>query len=205
MTMMWNNRRVMNEHSSFRLWSPSAALRGACGAALGLVALVAVGGCSTGGEEDPSVSKELRINEICASNGAVVVDNFGGAADWLEIYNPASEAVDLAGWFVSDKEDNLYRFALPSVVVPAGGYLLLWADDDLEQTDLEGGHVHLPFKLKAAAEGVYLSSPGGTLVDGTAYSSALRDSSYARIPNGEGEFTWCSIPTPGASNGSSCE
>lgn len=167
-------------------------------AALAIVALglTACGGTGMVSGEAPPI----RINEICPSNASVAFDNFGGAADWIELYNAGEAPVSLDGWFVSDHEADLFRYALPAgFEIAPGGLLLLWADDDLEQ-----GAAHLPFKLHAATEGVFVSTPGATLVDHTSYTGAVTDQSYARFPDGEGAFAWCTRPTPGSINGSVC-
>jgi hypothetical protein len=162
---------------------------------LGAAGLAACGGMGTDGEVP-----DVRINEICPSNATVAFDNAGGAADWIELYNFGTTSLSLEGWFVSDHEADLFRYALPAgPEVAAGGVLLLWADDDLEQ-----GPAHLPFKLLAAGEGVFLSTPGATLVDRIAYAGAVTDQSFARFPDGEGAFAWCTKPTPQALNGQAC-
>ena len=53
---------------------------------------------------------QLVINEYCASNENGLTDNYtsgslpaGEAGDWFEIYNTTGAAVDITGWYVSDK------------------------------------------------------------------------------------------------------
>ena len=68
----------------------------------------------------------LVINEVMASNGETITDAAGDYEDWLEIYNPSEEAIDLKGYYLSDKEDHLTRWQFPeSVIIEAGGYLLV--------------------------------------------------------------------------------
>jgi hypothetical protein len=164
-------------------------------------------GCGSEGNPDEAADSPVRLNEFMPSNSNAPTasyvpahDELGEYDDWIEIYNKTDAAVSLEGYYVSDKAAEPTRYALPSgVEVPANGYLLLWADDTPAQ-----GRTHLPFKLKAAAEGVYLSSPNGNRVDGQSFTTAPQNRSMARHPDGEGEFGWCATPTPLATNGPSC-
>ncbi len=151
-------------------------------------------GGASAGDDAP-----LVINELMASNQTTAFDEFDEADDWIELYNPTDEDVSVAGYFLSDKADNPTKAVLPDVTVPAGGVLLLWADDDTEQ-----GALHLPFKLSAAGEGVYLTGPSGALLDSVTYESAAGDESLGRSEDGAGEFVWCAVSTPSELNGSNC-
>ena len=47
--------------------------------------------------------------------------------DAIEVYNPTAAAVDLGGWFLSDRANDLKRFRIPSpCVVPPGGYRVFY-------------------------------------------------------------------------------
>ena len=113
----------------------------------------------------------------------------------------ASADEPLAGYFISDKADEPLRHELdPSLVVPAGGVLLLWADNDPEQ-----GPAHLSFKLKAVGEAVYLTGPSGKIIDSVEYDAAPGDEAMGRSPDGTGSLAWCAVATPGELNQSSCQ
>ena len=63
---------------------------------------------------------ELIINEI-NYNSAPGFD----PEDWVEFYNPSSNALDISNWYFSDDND-LNRFTFPSgTVIPGDGYLVL--------------------------------------------------------------------------------
>jgi len=142
---------------------------------------------------------DIRINELMARNPS--------GSDWIELYNSADREVSLAGYYVSDTADALYRARLPvEAVVPAEGFLVLYADDDTTQ-----GGLHLGFKLSGDGEGVWLTSADGRIVDSVTFGSdGPAGSSYARYPDGgdvdvDGTWEWCSTPTQGRSNGEGCE
>ncbi|MBL7781895.1 MAG: CotH kinase family protein [Saprospiraceae bacterium] len=149
-----------------------------------------------------SVAQSLKINEILASNQSIVADTSGDYDDWVEIYNSGDEAVDLAGFFISDKTAQPFKWKIPSgsaeTIVEAGSFLLLWLDDEPEQ-----GALHAPFKLDAAGESFLLSSPDSLLLDEWSFGQQTTDISLARQPDGTGEWVFCPAPTPGASNATS--
>jgi type IX secretion system substrate protein len=62
-------------------------------------------------------------------------------------------------------------------------YLIVWADEDLSEEGL-----HADFKLSAGGESVILSYPNGTIIDMVAYGTQTANVSYARIPDGTGDF-----------------
>ncbi|MFN5621235.1 MAG: CotH kinase family protein [Flavobacteriales bacterium] len=86
----------------------------------------------------------LRINEVCAVNDALVADAFGEYDDWIELYNTSNSALLLQDCFLSDNPENWNRWKLPDTTIAAHGFLIFWADDDLEQ-----GRAHTNFKLGA--------------------------------------------------------
>jgi hypothetical protein len=75
----------------------------------------------------PVFSQNLVINEFMASNSATVMDEDGDFSDWIELYNPGAEPVNLAGWGLSDDPEFPFRWVFPEVVVQPGEYLLVWA------------------------------------------------------------------------------
>ncbi|TWT35938.1 CotH protein [Posidoniimonas corsicana] len=110
----------------------------------------------------------LRITEVMASNDDTLVDFQGDSSDWLEIYNPSSAAVDLAGMYLTDDSDELTKWRFPAgVSIDPGGFLLVFASD--KNTVTPGGEVHTSFRLSAGGEYVGLvGADGQTVVD--AYS-----------------------------------
>jgi hypothetical protein len=135
-----------------------------------------------------------------ASNHETVSDDSGKFPDWIELYNPTDKEVDLGGYYVSDNGELPTRFALgQGLTIEAKGYLILWADGDTDE-----GLAHLPFKLAAGGEGAFVSGPDGALLDSIEYQSAPADYSFARFPNGTGEFVWCAVASPGDPNPDEC-
>ena len=78
-----------------------------------------------------SLSAEIRVNEIMASNTRAwpEITDFEDYPDWIELHNTGSSEASLAGYFLSDDADDplLWRFA-NDATIPAGGYLVISAD-----------------------------------------------------------------------------
>lgn len=148
-------------------------------------------------------AQSLKINELMARNANGLVDEFGDDDDWIEIYNPSSSAINLAGLYISDTNSvsNFYRIPgsdASRTTVPAGGYLVLWADGEPAE-----GPNHLAMKLNNGGEGVFLGQLSGgtiTMIDMIEFPKLERDVSYGRLPDGTGDFKLLSDPSPGSSN-----
>ena len=64
--------------------------------------------------------------------------------------------------------------------------------------------MHLPFKLSASGEGVYLYQPDGiTLIDSVSFGPQKTDVSYGRVTDGAPAFGYFKQATPDASNNTS--
>jgi hypothetical protein len=148
-------------------------------------------------------TSSLVLNEISPNTSQSHFDEYGESDDWIEVYNPTSAAVNIAGWYISDTLDFSIFHRIPSydpetTLIPAGGFLILWADGQSAQ-----GVTHLPFKLEKDGEEVILArSVAGslTIVDHFVFTKTKNDVTYGRIPDGTGQWTRLSDPTPGLPN-----
>jgi hypothetical protein len=149
------------------------------------------------------IFSQIQINEIFADNGDCCLDDSLETEDFLELINVGSSPIDLAGYYFGDQDGgSVIPSGYPEITtISAGGLLLLWFDQDLEQ-----GPLHIDAKLNNDGETIIgLDLEGNTIIDAT-YGSQSEDVSFASFPDGETydsgwEFTMC--PTPGELN-SSC-
>lgn len=143
----------------------------------------------------------LFINEVLSINLTDIVDGAGEYEDWFEIYNPNSTDISLAGYYFSDNPENPRKWQVPnydidSVTVPASGWLLFFADEDIDQ-----GIIHTSFRLSNNMEALRFTSPDGiTLVDEISWVSMDADSSYGRFTDGASEWITFIETTPEESN-----
>ncbi len=147
------------------------------------------------------VAPVLFINEFMASNDSCCADNYGEYDDWIEIYNPGSEPVDIGGMYISDDKTDLTAWQIPatdpdSTTIPAGGFLVLWADKQPEQ-----GILHVNIKLSSKGEDIVLTAPNGTtIIDSLTFGTQTTDVSMGRLPDGSNHWEFFNNPTPGAPN-----
>ncbi len=147
------------------------------------------------------VPPTLYINEFMASNGTTIADENGDYDDWIEIYNPNDFAVNIGGFYITDDLTDLTAYQIPetdssATTIPAGGFLLLWADKDTDQ-----GILHVNIKLSGSGEQIGLVAPNGTtFVDSLTFGEQTEDVSYGRKPDGSDNWQFFDNPTPGASN-----
>jgi len=144
------------------------------------------------------VSQGLIINEILSENINGIVDSYGENSDWIEIYNSGSSAVNLEGYYLSDKLDNPLKWEFPDVNIPAKGYLLVFASEE----DNIGNELHANFKLSTDGENILLTDPSGLLVDSMDSIPMRADVSYGRLPDAASIFKYFAVTTPLAANSS---
>lgn len=107
----------------------------------------------------------LRINEFAASNSSGLEDGDGSRSDWIEIFNAGTSPVDLGGWHLTDKADNLTKWTFPSRMLGAGEYLVVFASgqDAPDYVDPQG-NLHTNFNLSAGGEYLGLIKPDGVTI-----------------------------------------
>ena len=147
------------------------------------------------------IAPVLFINEFLASNDSCCADNYGDYDDWIEIYNPGSEPVNIGGMYISDDKTDLTAWQIPntapdSTTIPAGGFLVLWADKQPDQ-----GVLHVNIKLSSKGEDIVLTAPNGTtVIDSLTFGKQTTDVSMGRLPDGSDHWEFFDNPTPGAPN-----
>lgn len=153
-------------------------------------------GCSNNDDEADD-STNIVINEILPKNTQYGADEDGEYDDWIELFNLSNEDVDLSGFYLTDSKKQPTKWKFPSgTVIGKNGFLIVWADGD--STHVSG--LHTNYKLSADGENVVLLSPTQEVINIVEYPATLLEKSYARKPNGTGDFQW-SAPTFNKSNG----
>jgi len=143
--------------------------------------------------EDVALTPEkLIITEYMTRNDSFFPDEEGHFHDWVEIYNPGSEAIYLRGWYLSDNALNPQKWRFPAdIYIEPAGFLVLQCSG----LNLPG---HVPFSLSENDEYLILSDQNGFLVDKIQLIETPLFASYGRTEDGsEGFF---SEPSPGRKN-----
>lgn len=106
--------------------------------------------------------------------------NYGMLRQSIPDSSPVATALSFDVW-----NDFLDQPLTPSdsIVIPANGYVVFWADDEPGQ-----GARHTTFKLGKSGEDIGLFDAEGSLIDGFSFGAQITDVSYGRTP--DGNDTW---------------
>lgn len=102
------------------------------------------------------------ISELLAANDGSLQDEDGEFADWIEINNRGDQAIDLAGWYLTDDEEDLTKWQFPSHFLQAGEYLVVFASG--KDRDISGNQFHTNFAMSADGEYLALVQPDGQTI-----------------------------------------
>ena len=152
----------------------------------------------------------VQINEIMAANAttlqtrvrAKVTDAFSGerlTPDWIELYNRTAAPLDLSGYHLTERQSDPLLWAFPeNTIIPAGGYLVVYADRlNITNPALdETGRLHTNFKLDVSGEYLALTSPSGVVVDkyDPGYPTQRADVSYGIAGDGKAGYLLAATP-----------
>lgn len=140
----------------------------------------------------------IVINEFMASNDTAFADEYGEYNDWIEIYNPTNQVIPIYKYFLSDDPEEPNKWRMPNTILSPNKYMIIWADSEPYQGDR-----HANFKLKKDGEFIGLFDEKENHfapIDTISYGQQETDLSYARVPNGVGDFEISANVTPGSDN-----
>lgn len=149
----------------------------------------------------PAGSAPVVINEVSAGN-SIFVNEYYKKNDWIELYNTTSKEIDIAGMYLSDNPSMPEKYQIPAssadmnTVIPAHGYLIVWADKLNQLTQL-----HANFKLSNQDdECVMLTAADRSWTDKLSYIRHNGDETVGRYPDGGKRIFKMTKPTPNDAN-----
>jgi len=162
-------------------------------------------GRALGGDLFAASLEDLVINEIQVANIDQFIDpsfNYGG---WIELYNPTDTTLFLTRMYISDDPNDPKKFRFPNTMGPIrpGNFRVIWFDHYTNIGDTRyspNAYKQVPFKLNYEGGTIYLYDSSGKLVAQQSYPPAITRTSYARTSDGASTWSYCSTPTPEASN-----
>jgi hypothetical protein len=160
----------------------------------------------TPGEPNNGAAAPLTvfINEWMAANTGFVLDPADSDDDdWFELYNPGPTTADLGGYFLTDDLAAPFKFQVPDngqYVVPANGFLLVWADGETGQNTSDRADLHVGFNLRQGGEAIGLFASDGTAIDTISFQQQTENVSEGRFPDGTADRFFMTTPTPRAPN-----
>ena len=134
----------------------------------------------TGAYAETTTPSPVSINEIIYDKAS------GYSTDQVELFNTGTEPVDLTGWQIADDKKEFETLPAGLTIEP-GGYLML----------LNG--THFSFGL-GKGDAVYLRDAANVDIDGYAYANTAPLLTWARCPDGTGEWAPATVVTPGSAN-----
>ena len=143
----------------------------------------------------------ITINEWMASNTRSIRDPQNDFDDWIELHNYGAASIDVGGMYISDALDNPTKWQLPTdnptlTTIIGGGYLVVWADGDIDDAGL-----HADFKLDSSGDEIALySQDGSTLVDAVQFGDQASDISLGRYPDSTDNIQEMVVCSPGSEN-----
>ena len=153
-------------------------------------------------QESLSPAGPLQINEVLVYDPTHLLYEYTGYAhgynppqngtdgsDWVELKNISSEAVSLAGWYLSDDDDNYRKASLSDlgITLQPGAVVIVRCD-------------RLGLSLNSSNEALFLYHGDRGLVDWLPLRDIPVGGSYGRLSGRNGAFFFSS-PSPGAENG----
>jgi len=129
---------------------------------------------------------KVVINEFLANGSAT--------EDWIELYNPGSTALSLNNFYLSNDTLVPLKWKFPDTIIKAGGYIIVWANSSAGTKTLEAN-----FGLKKQGEEILVTGSDLKVSDYVKFNVQKDDTTFARIPNGTGNFKFAK-PTPNAAN-----
>ncbi len=132
-------------------------------------------------EKDDESPNEIVVNEI-NYNSAPDFD----PGDWIELYNPNGDELDLSGWIFKDNND-LHEFSIPeNTIIPADGYYILCRDKVAFHqlfSNVKNYTGDFDFGLDNNDESIRIFDNQGTICDSLSYQNV---NPWPREPDGYG-------------------
>ncbi|KNC82607.1 hypothetical protein SARC_05104 [Sphaeroforma arctica JP610] len=120
-----------------------------------------------------------------------------GAMDWVELYNPQENSIDLSG-FALVSDDEMYYFTGDCGTIDAKHYLLL-VDEDAENPEYQNGNCKLPYGIKTSGH-LELVDPNGDIVDVADWNNVAYVAGHSYAKTESGDWAATSTQTPFSKN-----
>ena len=139
-------------------------------------------------------NSQVIINEFQSSNDMTIADEWGDYDDWIELYNPSNEDVNIEGLVL---RNGGHVWGIPtgdaSTLLHPGDYFLIWADHEEEE-----GIFHANFRLSTSESLILCEEDSSTVIQSLTVPDIPTDASYGIC--GEGAWSILENPTPEEAN-----
>ena len=129
----------------------------------------------------------LWLNEAQAENTRGLTTQAGQRGPWIELFNSGTNALELAGFYLSDNFAGLTRWAFPAgSTVGPGQFVIVWADGEPGLST--ASEWHTDFRLSPTNGAIFLArllAGQPQLLDYLNYTDLKPDFSYGSFPDGQ--------------------
>ena len=133
----------------------------------------------------------LSITEYMIKNKSSHYTVNGEYPDWIEIYNYGEKDINLANVNLTDNKDKLNKYKMPSIIIKAGEYKVIYLSEELNDDSV----LHATFGLKENED--IILSVNNKIIDKVTTTKLDSNVSYG-IYNGSWYYYY--TPTPGKVN-----
>ena len=142
----------------------------------------------------------IFITEVMLNNVDTLADEFEQYGSWIEITNRSGQAVNLAGYGLTDNTKHLGTWKFPDVTLQAGERTIVFANSQGVSGELSAAQkLNANFSISSSGETLVLTDPDNNVIDICQVSRVPAGMTFARA-EGESAFLYMSNPTPGAAN-----
>jgi len=139
---------------------------------------------------------QVIINEVQADNTFTLPDEDLDYPDWIELYNPSNDTVDITDFQLSDRTPDM-KWRFPYTVIPPKSFIIVFASGKNRAFP----NLHTNFKLSAAGETLYLTDPIFSLhIDSVRLPELSPNISLGRSNFDENTFIQFYEPSPRSEN-----
>ncbi|MBN2162880.1 MAG: lamin tail domain-containing protein [Pontiellaceae bacterium] len=145
----------------------------------------------------------LWLNELQAENITGPMDNTGDRDPWIEIHNSGETSVNMDDCRLTTDYDNPSGWSFPTgTTIPAGGYLMVWCDSEIDESVSGAPHADVGLPASAGTIGLARMVDGSPrLFDYLNYTNLPANWSYGDFPDGQPFYRFnLFYPTAGSAN-----
>jgi len=141
-------------------------------------------------------SANIAITEVMALNRSTLMDSDGEFSDWIELANYSDQAVELVGYFLSDRSEDSHRWAVPKLHLEPNERIVIFCSGKDKKYANE---LHTDFALDGQGETVSLFDAQGNLISSLSYPKISEDQSFCVDEDGGSSYA-TGYATPGFPN-----
>ena len=142
------------------------------------------------------------INEVVALNRSTLYDEDAESSDWIEIFNPNKDSINLEGYYLTDDQSDLKKWRFPNSLLVSGEYVIVFASGK----DRDEGELHANFKISKTGGYLGLVDPDGETViseisdlppqfEDFSYGIKSNSTSFSKVLVREGDACKILVPT----------